>query len=113
MLLKRAPGADPFATAKTGARSYHRDVAMMFQDPVSSLSPRRTVQALVQANVPIAQQGEGIERRWVVDPAWRETGQATDLGDVIALHLGRQLFAFVGDVSEWYDELLARLRVRR
>src|SRR5579871_230092 len=25
-----------------GARDYRRDVAMMFQDPVSSLSPRRT-----------------------------------------------------------------------
>lgn len=84
-----------------------RDVCRILD--VDDRTARRTVQALVQANVPIAQQGEGIERRWVVDPAWRETGQVTDLGDVIALHLGRQLFAFVGDVSEWYDELLARL----
>ena len=43
----RFEGADPFATAKTGARTYHRDVAMMFQDPISSLSPRRTVKALI------------------------------------------------------------------
>lgn len=43
----RFEGADPFATAKTGERAYHRDVAMMFQDPISSLSPRRTVKALI------------------------------------------------------------------
>ena len=29
------------------ARDYRRDVAMMFQDPVSSLSPRRTVRSLI------------------------------------------------------------------
>ena len=39
-------GKDPFA-AGTADRAYHRDVAMMFQDPVSSLSPRRTVQSLI------------------------------------------------------------------
>lgn len=43
----RFEGADPFAATKTGARAYHRDVAMMFQDPISSLSPRRTVKALI------------------------------------------------------------------
>ena len=43
----RFEGADPFASAKTGDRAYHRDVAMMFQDPISSLSPRRTVKALI------------------------------------------------------------------
>jgi oligopeptide/dipeptide ABC transporter ATP-binding protein len=43
----RFEGTDPFATAKTGDRAYHRDVAMMFQDPISSLSPRRTVKALI------------------------------------------------------------------
>jgi oligopeptide/dipeptide ABC transporter ATP-binding protein len=30
-----------------GARDYRRNVAMMFQDPVSSLSPRRTVRSLI------------------------------------------------------------------
>src|SRR5262249_22625905 len=30
-----------------GGRTYHRDVAIMFQDPVSSLSPRRSVYALI------------------------------------------------------------------
>jgi len=30
-----------------GARDYRREVAMMFQDPVSSLSPRRTVRSLI------------------------------------------------------------------
>lgn len=29
-------GADPFAADKDGGRAYHRDVAMMFQDPISS-----------------------------------------------------------------------------
>lgn len=40
-------GADPFAHGPHPGRSYHRDVAMMFQDPVSSLSPRRTVRSLI------------------------------------------------------------------
>ena len=43
----RFEGAEPFRTAKGGTKAYHRDVAMMFQDPISSLSPRRTVRALV------------------------------------------------------------------
>jgi oligopeptide/dipeptide ABC transporter ATP-binding protein len=40
-------GAEPLASNPKGEKAYHRDVAMMFQDPVSSLSPRRTVQALI------------------------------------------------------------------
>jgi oligopeptide/dipeptide ABC transporter ATP-binding protein len=40
-------GAEPLARNPKGEKAYHRDVAMMFQDPVSSLSPRRTVQALI------------------------------------------------------------------
>ncbi|HVY99111.1 MAG TPA: ABC transporter ATP-binding protein [Dongiaceae bacterium] len=40
-------GAEPLARNPTGDKAYHRDVAMMFQDPVSSLSPRRTVEALI------------------------------------------------------------------
>jgi peptide/nickel transport system ATP-binding protein len=40
-------GAEPLARNPKGDKAYHRDVAMMFQDPVSSLSPRRTVQALI------------------------------------------------------------------
>jgi peptide/nickel transport system ATP-binding protein len=40
-------GKDPFAQGHGGNRAYHRNVALMFQDPVSSLSPRRTVESLV------------------------------------------------------------------
>ncbi len=40
-------GGQPFSSGGSGSRAYHRDVAMMFQDPISSLSPRRTVQALI------------------------------------------------------------------
>lgn len=40
-------GAVPFAPGAKPGKSYHREVAMMFQDPVSSLSPRRTVKALI------------------------------------------------------------------
>src|SRR5262249_41207967 len=39
-------GRDPFATRRNSSE-YHRDVAMMFQDAVSSLSPRRNVRALL------------------------------------------------------------------
>lgn len=38
---------DPFASGIHPNRAYHRNVAMMFQDPVSSLSPRRTVKSLI------------------------------------------------------------------
>jgi oligopeptide/dipeptide ABC transporter ATP-binding protein len=40
-------GRNPFARRAGGDRAFHRNVAMMFQDPVSSLSPRRTVLQLV------------------------------------------------------------------
>jgi peptide/nickel transport system ATP-binding protein len=40
-------GYNPFASGGRGGRAYHREVSMMFQDPVSSLSPRRTVQSLI------------------------------------------------------------------
>ena len=43
----RFDGEDPFAAGPRPPKSYHRQVAMMFQDPVSSLSPRRTVKALI------------------------------------------------------------------
>lgn len=39
-------GRNPFARGAPG-RDYYREAAMMFQDPVSSLSPRRTVQSLI------------------------------------------------------------------
>ncbi|MFO1091247.1 MAG: ABC transporter ATP-binding protein [Hyphomicrobiales bacterium] len=40
-------GKNPFAGGEGGNRAYHRDVSLMFQDPVSSLSPRRTVESLI------------------------------------------------------------------
>ena len=40
-------GVEPLRRKAGGERSYYRDVAMMFQDPVSSLSPRRTVRSLI------------------------------------------------------------------
>src|SRR4051794_9515476 len=43
----RFEGEEPLIRNPHGEKSYHRDVAMMFQDPVSSLSPRRTVRALI------------------------------------------------------------------
>jgi oligopeptide/dipeptide ABC transporter ATP-binding protein len=43
----RFEGVEPLRRNPRGEKSYHRDVAMMFQDPISSLSPRRTVCALI------------------------------------------------------------------
>lgn len=40
-------GQNPFAGGPRPGKAYHREVAMMFQDPVSSLSPRRTVKSLI------------------------------------------------------------------
>lgn len=40
-------GVEPFKPGGKPGKAYHRDVAMMFQDPVSSLSPRRSVKALI------------------------------------------------------------------
>ncbi|MER9801586.1 ABC transporter ATP-binding protein [Mesorhizobium sp. M0142] len=43
----RFEGKEPLKRVTSGEKAYHRDVAMMFQDPISSLSPRRTVRALI------------------------------------------------------------------
>jgi oligopeptide/dipeptide ABC transporter ATP-binding protein len=51
-------GTEPLARNPTGEKSFHRDVAMMFQDPVSSLSPRRTVQSLITEPFQIHRLGE-------------------------------------------------------
>ena len=40
-------GNNPFVNGNHPKKAYHRDVAIMFQDPVSSLSPRRTVKSLI------------------------------------------------------------------
>ena len=40
-------GKNPFLNGNHPERAYHREVAIMFQDPVSSLSPRRTVKSLI------------------------------------------------------------------
>lgn len=40
-------GRDPFVRRSGGDRAFHREAAMIFQDPISSLSPRRTVLQLV------------------------------------------------------------------
>jgi peptide/nickel transport system ATP-binding protein len=40
-------GENPFVDGQGGNRAYHREVSLMFQDPVSSLSPRRTVESLI------------------------------------------------------------------
>jgi oligopeptide/dipeptide ABC transporter ATP-binding protein len=40
-------GHPPYLPNQHRAQSFYRDVAMMFQDPVSSLSPRRTVASLI------------------------------------------------------------------
>jgi oligopeptide/dipeptide ABC transporter ATP-binding protein len=43
----RFEGTEPLHQAQGRTRDFHRNVAMMFQDPISSLSPRRTVRSLV------------------------------------------------------------------
>ena len=43
----RFNGADLTGLPDSAYKPYRRDIAMMFQDPVASLSPRRTVRALV------------------------------------------------------------------
>jgi len=43
----RFEGTEPLRQVAGGTKAYHRDVAMMFQDPISSLSPRRTVRSLI------------------------------------------------------------------
>ena len=43
----RFNGADLTGLSDSAYKPYRRDIAIMFQDPVASLSPRRTVRALV------------------------------------------------------------------
>ena len=50
-------------------QAYHRDVAMMFQDPVASLSPRRTVQVADHRAVPDPRHGRARPRGRGAPPA--------------------------------------------
>jgi oligopeptide/dipeptide ABC transporter ATP-binding protein len=43
----RFEGAEPLVHGSAGIAAYRRHVAMMFQDPVASLSPRLTVKSLI------------------------------------------------------------------
>jgi peptide/nickel transport system ATP-binding protein len=43
----RFEGREPLGQGASGIAAYRRDVAMMFQDPVASLSPRLTVKSLI------------------------------------------------------------------
>jgi len=43
----RFEGEEPLKAGRTGLSLYRRNVAMMFQDPVASLSPRLTVKSLI------------------------------------------------------------------
>lgn len=43
----RFEGREPLKQGSAARRAYRRNVAMMFQDPISSLSPRRTVRSLI------------------------------------------------------------------
>lgn len=43
----RFQGAEPLRQGRTAIAAYRRQIAMMFQDPVASLSPRLTVQSLI------------------------------------------------------------------
>ncbi len=43
----RFDGREPLAQGAAGLGAYRRNVAMMFQDPVASLSPRLTVKSLI------------------------------------------------------------------
>ncbi|MFZ5789386.1 MAG: ABC transporter ATP-binding protein [Pseudomonadota bacterium] len=43
----RFEGQEPLKQGPAALRAYRRNLAMMFQDPISSLSPRRTVKSLI------------------------------------------------------------------
>ncbi|MER8570271.1 ABC transporter ATP-binding protein [Mesorhizobium sp. M0924] len=43
----RFEGQEPLNSNSRSRMAYRRDVAMMFQDPIASLSPRRTVRSLI------------------------------------------------------------------
>jgi oligopeptide/dipeptide ABC transporter ATP-binding protein len=43
----RFQGKEPLRAGAAARKAYRREVAMMFQDPISSLSPRRNVRALI------------------------------------------------------------------
>lgn len=54
----RFQGLDPFVDDRDGDRAFHRDVAMMFQDPISSLSPRRNIRCLISEPFAVHKLGE-------------------------------------------------------
>jgi oligopeptide/dipeptide ABC transporter ATP-binding protein len=63
----RFQGEEPLKQGSGAARGYHREVAMMFQDPISSLSPRRTVRSLITEPFVV----HGLSDRDLDQEAWR------------------------------------------
>jgi len=86
-----------------------RDAASMLE--VDTQTARRDIRSLVEAGVPIEAVGEGVRRRYRLDPAYRRGGLQITQGDAFALHFGRQFLRFLEGtaVSDWLDELREKL----
>jgi peptide/nickel transport system ATP-binding protein len=63
----RFEGQEPLRQGSAALRTYRRNLAMMFQDPISSLSPRRTVRSLITEPFVV----HGLRERDLIEEAYR------------------------------------------
>lgn len=73
----------------------------------------RDLRSLQDSGIPIRPDGEGSQRRWVLDGHWQGPALLVTQGDAFALHFGRQLLGFVDGtaLSEWLEQLHEKLEV--
>lgn len=75
---------------------------------------RRDLLSLVDAGVPLERRGAGAETYYVVSREWKRNGGFQfSMGDAMALHMGRQLMAFLEGTTlpEWMDGLREKLGI--
>ncbi|MEZ4322544.1 MAG: WYL domain-containing protein [Myxococcota bacterium] len=74
---------------------------------------RRDLQSLIDADVPLEQEGTGPDTRYSISRQWQHAGLRFSIGDAMALHMGRQLLDFLEGttIPDWLDELREKLGV--
>ncbi|MED5372462.1 MAG: WYL domain-containing protein [Myxococcota bacterium] len=89
-----------------------RAVELMGRFDLDARSLRRYLRDLKDLDLPIQDEGSGDDRTISLDPTYRRSGVQLTLPEVLSLHFGRKLFAFLDDTqfSQGLDDALERLQ---
>lgn len=71
-------GIDPFALDRRAEKAFRRRTAMVFQDPSSSLNPRKRIDQLLSQPLRVHEVGTRTDWRTRIDAILAETGIASD-----------------------------------